>query len=143
MKTNSLNFAEIIVLSSFALFGLTACQLHAGPGSPKFKNSNEVKTAISEAHLFTSEDVVMTGKLESFGGKSVPELEIKIVNGNNLPFEKEQRTVLAHELASTVKSHLKNPEQYQIYKVVLTEQIKNETGSDLTTASCRVPSKDL
>jgi len=98
--------------------------------TPVINNMNQLR--IELADLITAENINLNGKEITTNGKSVSELEVKVVNGRGLPSTDELRKALGRLLAKHVKLHLKDTSQFNNYKTTFASQ---QTKSGVTKSN--------
>lgn len=84
--------------------------------------------------LVSCENINLDGKEVSTNGKINSELEVDIVNGKDIPSDDDQMISLGKLIASDLKKSLKDPNQYNTYKVLF---IKKHTDSGVTQRTWR------
>ena len=119
------------VLAVSLLFFITSCTFTTTmPKQPVFKSDvTQVDSLIMT--LVKPEGIDLTGRETSTNGKSVTEMEIDIINGENIPGDGQQLRSLGNSIASVVKSNLKDQNEYNTYKVSFT---KKEKENGITTS---------
>ena len=70
-----------------------------------------------------AEEININGKEIVTGEDSTSELEIKILNGQNLPVIDEEIKSLSKSLAQVAKSNLKDADQFDRYKINFVTQL--------------------
>jgi hypothetical protein len=93
---------------------ISSCMKHIQPLDPVFADMDKFKYEFSS--LIKAEHVNIDGKLTTSGSDSTTELQINIINAQNIPTDDERKS-LGKVLSKTVKSNLKDAEQFQNYKV--------------------------
>ena len=84
--------------------------------TPVFDEGTD-KLQASLNKLVTFEDVNIDGS-EVTNGKAGAELEIDVINGQNIPADKNKMNDMARQIAIVVKDALDDKDQFESYKVL-------------------------
>ena len=71
----------------------------------------------------------ISGVEKTTNNKITTEIQIKIINGINLPTEKTDLESLAKRIASQIKQEVKNQNDFKNYRVFFVEQSKGAIGA--------------
>jgi hypothetical protein len=142
MSHNRINRIGISCLIAIVLFAISCTFTTTRMKSPEFKIdlkaiANNLVTLVDFKH------VNFSGR-ESKSGKQVnSELEIDIINAVNIPADETKLQQLEKAIASQIKQELKDPQEYNTYKVLFVTQ---QTEGKRTTGTYKgsvFQSKDL
>jgi hypothetical protein len=91
---------------------------------PVFTDMKKVQQELTG--LVTAENINLDGKEITTNKKTRSELEISITNGQNIPTSEDDRKTLGKSIATVVKSNLKNPNEFDTYKVLFVTKVESE-----------------
>lgn len=116
MLSRSSYFRTVFFAST--LFLVLSCTWTAiKPNKPDFVLDMKTISA-SIRSLIITQEITFTGSELSTKGKNVSELELILLNAENPPEFRYQYNELGKEIARLLKQALKNPNQYDNYKIV-------------------------
>jgi hypothetical protein len=75
--------------------------------------------------LVVAEGINLEGSAIEADDKTSTEINLTITNGKDLPTDPEAQKSVGRTLAATVKKHLKNKEQFEIYKVRFQQHLED------------------
>jgi hypothetical protein len=96
----------------------------------KTKNPNfidEAKVSNELTSIIKAENINLNGKEIKINNKATSELEVSIINGINIPNTEDQRKAFGKSIGTIIKSNLKDPNEYETYKVIFVT--KEETAN--------------
>src|SRR5688572_21927611 len=93
--------------------------------------------------LITCENFNIKGTETTTNKKSNSEIEISTINCPEVPSNNDQEVDLAKTIASEIKKNLKNPTQYETYKVLFVTKRTNGVVTKTNSKSYVFNSKDL
>jgi len=102
----------------FILLSLFSCTLTTTkPKQPHFVSDTGAISA-DIGRVIVAEEIVFAGSEIKTNGHTTSELAITIVNAANLPKDQEQCRERGEQIAHLLKQALKDPDEYDAYKVI-------------------------
>jgi hypothetical protein len=92
---------------------------------PIFSDGAKVSNELTS--IIKAENINLNGKEITTNNKTTSELEVSISNGINIPNTENQRNAFGKSIGTIIKSNLKDPNQYDTYKVLFVT--KEETAN--------------
>jgi hypothetical protein len=89
--------------------------------------SDEAKVSNELTSIIKAENINLNGKEITTNNKTASELEVSITNGINIPNSENQRKAFGKSIGTIIKSNLKDPNEYDTYKVLFVT--KEETAN--------------
>jgi hypothetical protein len=106
------------VLTIFYTTTLSSCTTTITKSkSPLFAVQTDTLT-LGLNKMVTCENINLDGREITTNGKPASELEVDIMNGKNIPADNDQMRVLAKRIADYLKRALRDPREYDSYKVL-------------------------
>lgn len=97
---------------------------------PVFNDMGKVEKELTS--LVTSENINLNGKEISTNKKATSELEVSITNGQNIPNSDDEIKSLGKSIATTIKKNLKDPNEFDTYKVLFITKVESGGASKRT-----------
>lgn len=93
--------------------------------------TSKVPLQIALTVKYSFENINLDGKKTSGSGGNHTLLTIEFINGKNIPTDDAKIETLAKQLALQIKQTLKNPKQFESYKVLFDTRVTD--GAETTT----------
>ena len=119
--------------NSFLVICFTAALLSCTTTTTKIKTpefSDQVKVQQELNSIVKAENVNLNGTEITTKNISTSELEVSIINGQNLPVNKDQQKAFEKLIAICIKKNLKNQNQFESYKVLLVKRAESNGATN-------------
>jgi starvation-inducible outer membrane lipoprotein len=117
MKLKKNNFYLLISLAAM----LSGCTMKTTKvKNPEFIDLAKVQNELT--NLIKAENFNLNGKEITTNKKTSTELEVSITNGQDIPAASDQQKALEKSIAVCIKKNLKNPNEFDSYKILLVKK---------------------
>jgi hypothetical protein len=104
---------------------LASCTFTTARTKDAVFNGDQAKVAKDLDSIVTCEHVNLNGREITINKKADTELEISIINGQKIPADDAGMKALGKLIATAIKNDLKDPKEYNTYKVLFIRQVKD------------------